>query len=97
MLIFLQCSYAGHIRYLGKESNNLDESQVIGIDEDSYLEYENFEGFYDLILSLKPKDVRDEGISKKTLWNVNEKVINKKILKYNSKPLRILRGLYITK
>jgi len=29
------------IRYIGKESNNLEEASVLGIDDDSYLEYEN--------------------------------------------------------
>ena len=53
------------IRYIGKESNNLDESQVIGIDDDSYLEYVNLEEFKQWVLSLKPKDVRDKGISER--------------------------------
>ncbi|MGC8699326.1 MAG: hypothetical protein ACP5RE_04030, partial [Candidatus Acidifodinimicrobium sp.] len=88
---------ADRIRYIGKESNNLDETQVIGIDEDSYLEYENLTEFYDWVLSLKPKDVRDKGISKQTLWNVKEKIRDKKIFKHNSKPLKKLKELYITK
>jgi len=33
---------------------------------DSYLEYENVEDFKQWILSLKPKDVRDKGISKQS-------------------------------
>ena len=49
---------ADRIRYIGKESNNLDESLVIGINEDSYLEYDNPREFYDWILSLKPENVR---------------------------------------
>jgi len=55
------------IRYIGKESNNLEEASVFGIDDDSYLEYENIEDFKQWILLLKPKDVRDEGISKQSL------------------------------
>ena len=65
---------ADRIRYIGKESNNLDEVSVLGIDEDSYLEYENFKEFYEWILSLKPRDVKDVGISKKTLWNIKHKI-----------------------
>ena len=38
------------IRYFWKETNNLDETMVTGIDKDSYLEYENFVGFYNWIL-----------------------------------------------
>jgi len=54
---------ADRIRYIGKESNNIDEASVLGTDDDSYLEYENIEGFKQCILSLKPKDVREEKIS----------------------------------
>jgi hypothetical protein len=47
---------------------------VFGIDEGSYLEYENLNHFYNWILSLKPKDVRDIGISKMALWKVKNKI-----------------------
>jgi hypothetical protein len=57
---------ANRIRYIAKESNNLDETYVLGIDDDSYFEYENIEDFKHWILSLKPKDVKDKGISKQT-------------------------------
>ncbi|MGC8645699.1 MAG: hypothetical protein ACP5UO_05495 [Thermoplasmata archaeon] len=46
----------------------------MGIDEDSYLVYENMNDFHDWILSLKPKAVKDKGISKQALWNVEEKI-----------------------
>jgi hypothetical protein len=52
---------ANRIRYIGKESNNLDEVSVIGIDDDSYIEYENLKKFYNWVLGLKPKDVREQG------------------------------------
>ena len=64
---------ADRIRYIGKETNNLDETNITGLNEDSYLEYENFMKFYDWILALKPKDVRDEGISERGLRNVKQK------------------------
>ena len=53
---------AERIRYIGKESNNLEEASFLGIDDDSYLEYENVEDFKQWILSLKPKDARGKGI-----------------------------------
>jgi len=65
---------ADQIRYIGKESNNIEEDSVLGIDDDSYLEYENIEDFKQWILSLKPKDVKDKGISKQTLWNIKERI-----------------------
>ena len=78
------------IRYIGKESNNLDESMVLGLDEDSYLEYENIKEFYDWILTLKSKDVRDEGISERGLRNVKQKIRLDKGLKNRSKIAIIL-------
>ena len=62
------------IRYIRKESNNIDEASVLGIDVDSYLEYENIEDFRQWILSLKPKDVRDKGISERGLRNFKQKI-----------------------
>ena len=52
----------------------LDEASVLGIDDDSYLEYENIEDFKQWILLLKPKDVRDEGISKQNPWNIKKRI-----------------------
>jgi hypothetical protein len=54
------------IRYIGKESNNLDDN-LAGIEEPDYIEYENIEDFKQWILSLKPKNVKDKGISKQSL------------------------------
>ena len=42
---------ANIIRYQDKESNNLDEVSVLGIDKNSFLEYDNFMEFCDRILS----------------------------------------------
>jgi hypothetical protein len=65
---------ADRIRYIGKESNNIDEASVLGIDDDSYLEYDNIEDFEQWILSLKPKDVRDKGISERELKRQKAKI-----------------------
>jgi hypothetical protein len=54
------------IRYIGKESNNLDDN-LAGIEGPDYLEYDNIEDFKQWILSLKPKAVIDTGISKQSL------------------------------
>ena len=54
------------IRYIGKESNNLEDN-LTGLDDADYLEYDNIEDFKQWILSLKPKDVKDKGISKQSL------------------------------
>ena len=85
------------IRYIGKESNNIDETSVLGIDDDSYLEYENIEDFRQWILSLKPKDVRDKGISERRLRNFKQKIKSGKGLKNKSKIARILFEYYKSK
>ena len=85
------------IRYIGKESNNIDESYVFGIDNDSYLEYENPEDFRQWILSLKPKNVKDKGISERGLRNFKQKIKSGKGLKNKSKIARILFEYYKSK
>ena len=80
-----------------KESNNLDEVSVLGIDEDSYLEYENYEEFYNLILSLKPRDVRDEEISERGLKRKKAEIRKGKRLNFKIKVNRILLSLYKSK
>jgi hypothetical protein len=85
------------IRYIGKESNNIDESMVFGLDEDSYLEYNNLKEFYDWVLSLRPKDVRDRGISERGLRNFKQKIRQGKGLKNSSKIARTLNEMYKSK
>ena len=75
----------------------LDEASVFGIDDDSYIEYENIEDFKQWILSLKLKDVRDKGISERGLRNFKQKIKNGKGLKNRSKIARILFEYYKSK
>ena len=82
------------IRYIGKESNNIDEASIFGIDDDSYLEYENIEDFKQWILSLKPKDVRDNGISERTLYKIKHKIKQGKTLNPKTKIVKILIRLF---
>jgi len=82
------------IRYIGKESNNIDEASVLGIDDDSYLEYENIEDFKQWILSLKPKDVRDKGILKRTLYKIKHRIKEGKMLNPKTKIIKIVLQLY---
>jgi hypothetical protein len=58
---------ANKIRYIGKETNNIDEKNATGIDEEDYTEYGkdqdivNSKEFNDWVLTLNPK-VRMSGI-----------------------------------
>lgn len=69
------------IKSIGKESNNLNETESLGVDSASYEIYEDvknldekFEKIALRVLKLKPKDVKKLGISKQTLWNVKKKI-----------------------
>ncbi|MEM4058711.1 MAG: hypothetical protein QXZ12_08340 [Thermoplasmata archaeon] len=85
---------ADRIRYIGKELNNLDESVILGIDDNSYIEYENLKEFYKWILTLKPKDVRDKRISERELKRKKVEARKGKILNFKMKTNRELFKLY---
>ena len=70
---------------------------VTGIDDNSYPEYENLMEFYNWILSLKPKDVRDKGISERGLRNVKQKIRKGNGLKNRSKIIKILFKKYLNR
>ena len=82
--------FADRIRYMGKESNNIDEVSVFGVNKDSYLEYENKKAFMQWTLTLKHNDVKTLGISERGLRNFKQKIRNGNGLKNRSKIHRIL-------
>ncbi|MEM2117306.1 MAG: hypothetical protein QW754_06240, partial [Thermoplasmata archaeon] len=51
--------FADRIRYIGKESNNFDDASVLGIDPEDYLESKKLKEFYDWVVKLKPKNIRE--------------------------------------
>ena len=61
---------------------------------DLYLEYENPENFKQWILSLKPKDLKDKGILKRTLYKIKHKIKQGKALNPKTKIVKILLQLY---
>ena len=85
---------ANRIRYIGKETNNLDETQITGIEDDDYLEYDNLKEFYNWILSLKPKDVKDNGISERELKRKKAKIRKGKRLNFKTKVNKTLLSVY---
>ena len=66
----------------------------MGIDDNSYLEYDNVREFYDWILTLKPKDVRDMGISQQSLYKIKTRIKSGKHLNLKVKVVKILLKLY---
>jgi len=77
------------VRHIKKESNNL-KGNLTGIDETDYLEYEDIEDFEQRILSLKPKDIRDGGVSERNLCKIKHKRKQGKILNPKTKIVKIL-------
>ena len=86
--------FVDRIRYIGKESNNLDDTMITGIDDQSYLEYRNDREFYDWTLALKPKDVKDNRISERTLYKIKLKIKQGKQLNPKTKVVKILIELF---
>jgi len=70
------------------------------IKDDSYLEFTNdhkivkSKEFLDWVLSLKPKDVRDEEISQQALYKVKAKIKIKQTLNSKVKIIKTLLRLY---
>ncbi len=68
------------VMHIGKESNNLDESEFLGVDADSYETYHDdnidakFRKIANDILRSYPRDVKPFGISKQTLSNVKRRI-----------------------
>lgn len=89
------------VLHIGKESNNLDEAEHLGLDSDSYITYskqvdldKKFKELIPRILELKPKDVKKFGISKQTLWNVKTKIETEHLHRISNKiKIRLLELL----
>ncbi len=74
VLKFSSEPYARSPLYIGKESNNLDESQVFGVQENDYSIYlddkaklEKKQDMDEFIMHLSPKVAHDYGIPERTL------------------------------
>ncbi len=63
---------------IGKESNDLDESEVLGIDNDTYVLYKRNEIPSKKILALKPKEAEKLGIGKVQLYRMKKSILSGK-------------------
>ena len=59
------------IQYIGKESNNLDESNTTGMNSESYTRYHNIS---EKILSIRPRDCWRIGMSRSNLLLLQKKI-----------------------
>ena len=82
----------GGIENIGKESNNLDEAETIGILDNNYVIYDNKteQKIIRIIKKLTPKQAKQIGISKRNLRYLRKKVKNKEKLRLKSKTIKRL-------
>ena len=83
------------IEHIGKESNNLEETEVIGVSDNDYVIYDNKieQKIRNIIKNLKPKQAKIIGISKRNLRYLKKKVRNKQKIILKKKTLAKLRKL----
>ena len=67
---------------------------ITGIEDNDYLEYENLMEFYNWVLTMKPKNVRDDGISERELKRKKADIRKGKRLNFKTKVNRILLSIY---
>jgi hypothetical protein len=67
------------ISYIGKESNDLDDNQIIGVDDDSYTEYKNINAYILKLLSTKPKDAQKLGVTRRQYYRIIKKYRDNKL------------------
>ena len=83
-----------------KGRNNLNNTMITRIKDDSYLEFTNDhkivknKEFLDWVLSLRPKDVRDKGISERELKRQKVKIREGKLLNAKVKIVKVPLQLY---
>ncbi|MHB1440445.1 MAG: hypothetical protein ACYCSO_05795 [Cuniculiplasma sp.] len=85
------------MKYISKESNNLDESMILGIEENSHVECSNLKEFYEWVLTLKPKDVKDNEISERGLQRTQNAIQSGKRLNPKTKTVKLLIRLFYSK
>ena len=64
------------IEHISKESNNLEESEVIGVSEGDYVIYDNKteQKIADIIRDMTTKDARHIGLSKMQMFRLKKKI-----------------------
>ena len=70
---------------------------MLGVEDDSILEYHNLKEFHNWIISLKSEDVKNEKISQQILNYQKSRLYAGKNLNHRSKTVKILWEKYINK
>jgi hypothetical protein len=87
--------YIVEIEHIGKESNNLEETDVIGVSDNDYVIYDDKaeQKITDVIKNLRPKQAKQIGISKRNLRYLRMKVKTGKQIVLRKKTLNKLLKL----
>ncbi len=66
----------GDVEHIGKESNNLEESEVIGVSDNDYVIYDNKsdQKIIDIIRNMTTKDAKRIGLSKMQMFRLKKKI-----------------------
>ncbi len=77
------------IEHIGKESNNLEESEVIGVSDNNYVIYDNKtkQKITDVIKNMTTKDAKRIGLSKMQMFRLKKKIKDGKKIVLKRKPL----------
>ena len=76
--------------HIGKESNNLDESEIIGVSDSDYVIYDNVDNnrITSVIQKMKSKDARRIGLSKRHLFRLKKRLKRGLKIELRKKTLR---------
>ena len=80
------------IEHIGKESNNLEESEVIGVSDNNYVVYDNKteQKITDVIKNMTTKDAKRIGLSKMQMFRLKKKIKEGKKIVLKKKTLKKL-------
>ena len=85
------------IEHIGKESNNLEESEVIGVSNNDYVIYDNKteQKITHVIKNMTTRDAKRIGLSKMQMFRLKKKVQQgKKIVLKRKTAKKLVRGLW---
>jgi hypothetical protein len=84
----------GSVVHIGKESNNLEQAEVLGVHNDDYVVYgssvDQLLAHKETILMAEPKDVRKFGVSRQTLHNAKQAIAAEKTRVLEKRTIRRL-------
>jgi hypothetical protein len=80
------------IIYIGKETNELEESEVVGFDLDNYTHYINWK---EMFAKLNEADARKVGLPRRTFYDLKKKFEEGDTFSIRKKTIRKLREFFV--